>query len=264
MEDKPKLKDRSQWDESMLPDNVKIGSNLLPYVKNRIYGYGKRFNAFYTGNSNCYHTSRCHRFRNSKRKKIMHRYEAINRNLTPCSICHPKSYIDSWYNEFLKVNSVDGDTTNPQSIEKPTYVNAPQKNVFKTLFIITLLILICIIVFFVHSESNDKKDTSKQTKQYDTLLTECENYKTKNNELENRLEEKEAKIIELSAEVLIKNDIIDFYEKTTNTSGGVVYYTKNGSKYHTPLCNSLNDPVFRMAKSDAIKSGYTPCSKCYN
>ena len=89
------LRPRSEWDTSMIPENVGIDENYLPYIKNKIYGYGKRFNAFCTKNGEHYHNSRCPRYKHSKNKKIIHRYEARKNNLTPCSICKPRNYIDS-------------------------------------------------------------------------------------------------------------------------------------------------------------------------
>ena len=49
----------TELDMSMIPDGIGIDDNMLPYVINRKYGYGKRFNAFVTPNSRCYHTSKC-------------------------------------------------------------------------------------------------------------------------------------------------------------------------------------------------------------
>jgi hypothetical protein len=92
------------YDLSMIPSDISIDENLLPYVINRQYGYGKRFNAFITPNSNCYHLSRCSALKN-KKKTVLHRYIAMNK-YKPCSICTPKYLIEDWYIDFLKKNAI--------------------------------------------------------------------------------------------------------------------------------------------------------------
>ena len=174
-----------ELDKSMIPDGIDIDDNMLPYVINRKYGYGKRFNAFVTPNSRYYHTSKCsyinseytkpkrpsdlgiryslkgeskvmrdyrqmrkgeispeefekrcdalveqhgaiskgenpardtniHKSKaNGKDEKIssksvIHRYVAMTK-YAPCSHCKPKCFVDDWYIEFLKRNSIVND-----------------------------------------------------------------------------------------------------------------------------------------------------------
>lgn len=41
-----------------------------------------------------------------------------------------------------------------------------------------------------------------------------------------------------------------------------VYITKTGEKYHRDGCQYLRQSKISISKSDAINSGYTPCSRC--
>lgn len=83
-----------------IPDNVSIGKDGLPYIKTREFGYGKRFNAFITKNSDCYHRSKCPTIR-FRKKTVMHRYTAM-KIYKPCARCKPIDYIDNWYQVYLK------------------------------------------------------------------------------------------------------------------------------------------------------------------
>lgn len=42
----------------------------------------------------------------------------------------------------------------------------------------------------------------------------------------------------------------------------VVYITKTGAKYHRESCGYLRKSSIKINLSDAIKRGYTACSKC--
>ncbi|MBE7049337.1 MAG: hypothetical protein E7394_01020 [Ruminococcaceae bacterium] len=83
-----------------IPDNVSIGMDGLPYIKTREYGYGKRFNAFITKNSDCYHRSKCSTIR-FRKKTVMHRYTAM-KIYKPCARCKPIDYVDNWYKIYLE------------------------------------------------------------------------------------------------------------------------------------------------------------------
>lgn len=49
----------------------------------------------------------------------------------------------------------------------------------------------------------------------------------------------------------------------TTSSGGSVYVTKSGKKYHShPGCSNMKSPI-EISEADAIAKGYTPCSKCW-
>ena len=41
-----------------------------------------------------------------------------------------------------------------------------------------------------------------------------------------------------------------------------VYITKTGEKYHTATCSYLRKSKIPISLSDAIRQGYTPCSRC--
>lgn len=90
---------KSTKKEFAIPDSVAIDKNGLPYVKMREYGYGKRFNAFITKHSDCYHRSKCPSIRFHK-KTVIHRYDAMKK-YKPCSHCNPINYIDGWYKLYL-------------------------------------------------------------------------------------------------------------------------------------------------------------------
>ncbi len=93
-------------DKSMLPNGVDIDEKtLLPYKTNRVYGYGKEFNAFVTPNGKYFHRSRCN-YVKSHKKILMHRYEALKKNYLPCPYCKPVSKVNAWYDDFIKKNNI--------------------------------------------------------------------------------------------------------------------------------------------------------------
>ena len=52
---------------------------------------------------------------------------------------------------------------------------------------------------------------------------------------------------------------------TTNVSSSgtdIVYITKTGDKYHRADCGYLSQSKIPIERAEAIKNGYTPCSKC--
>lgn len=85
-----------------LPSNIALNERNLPYCTNKVYGYGKRFNAFVTHGGKYYHRSNCNYLKN-KKKTVIHRYDAL-KSYQPCKHCKPISYIDDWYIDFLKTN----------------------------------------------------------------------------------------------------------------------------------------------------------------
>ena len=42
----------------------------------------------------------------------------------------------------------------------------------------------------------------------------------------------------------------------------VVYVTKSGKRYHKAGCSSLRYSKIALARSAAVKRGYTPCKRC--
>lgn len=84
----------------VLPSGYSLDDDKLPYRSNRIYGWGKEFNAFITPVGDCYHKSKCPMIK-GKNKTLLHRYTAM-KHYKPCAYCNPKNYIDDWY---LKLSS---------------------------------------------------------------------------------------------------------------------------------------------------------------
>lgn len=54
-------------------------------------------------------------------------------------------------------------------------------------------------------------------------------------------------------------DICDSYQAT---DGSIVYCFKTGHSYHTGNCPAVDKYVISIEKDDAIRKGYTACSKC--
>lgn len=109
---------------SVIPASIALDSNDLPYIKLREYGYGKKFNAFVTERSDCYHRSKCSAIRFHK-KKVIHRYEALKK-YRPCTICKPIDYVDDWYKTYMseKSNQKPENTEFPKaSISIPPVLN---------------------------------------------------------------------------------------------------------------------------------------------
>jgi len=48
-----------------------------------------------------------------------------------------------------------------------------------------------------------------------------------------------------------------------NTNSRIVYITNTGKKYHRAGCSYLKKSKIETTMSNAVSSGYTPCSKCY-
>jgi hypothetical protein len=47
-----------------------------------------------------------------------------------------------------------------------------------------------------------------------------------------------------------------------NAFSQTVYITKTGKKYHVQTCGYLSRSSIAISLSDAVESGYTPCSVC--
>ncbi len=50
--------------------------------------------------------------------------------------------------------------------------------------------------------------------------------------------------------------------KKPSSSGGTVYVTRTGDKYHRGSCRYLRQSKIAISKSEAKKQGYTPCKVC--
>ena len=147
------------YDTSMIPEGILIDENMLPYIENRKYGWGKQFNAFITEHSDCYHKSRCPVIRNKKRK-VIHLYTAIE-HYRPCSYCHPHEYVDDWYKEFLKKNKEPTTELMSPDIapvpEEPTTVvyHEPDKyrNPLIAVAVISAIIITLLIITIINKNS---------------------------------------------------------------------------------------------------------------
>lgn len=95
----------TELDMSMIPEGIGIDHDMLPYIVNRKYGYGKKFNAFVIRDNHCYHSSKCPHLK-GKPKIVIHRYVAMNK-YAPCSHCTPKCFVDDWYITFIKKNNIE-------------------------------------------------------------------------------------------------------------------------------------------------------------
>lgn len=50
--------------------------------------------------------------------------------------------------------------------------------------------------------------------------------------------------------------------KTKKSSGGTVYITNTGEKYHRGTCRYLRYSKYSISKSEAQREGYTACKVC--
>ncbi len=117
----------NKYNIDILPEGYAIDKDGLPYKKNRVYGWGKEFNAFITANGNCYHKSKCPLIKGNK-KILLHRYTAI-KHYTPCQVCKPKNYIDEW---FLKSVSSQPQPINSQPAKDEIYFSHTCSSCSKT------------------------------------------------------------------------------------------------------------------------------------
>lgn len=88
-----------------IPERVCIDESLLPYISDRLNGYGKRYNVYITHNGHCYHRNGCSSLKNDK--QLIHLYQAIDSsNFKPCGKCKPRDTKEDWYMEmFPEINS---------------------------------------------------------------------------------------------------------------------------------------------------------------
>ena len=66
------------------------------------------------------------------------------------------------------------------------------------------------------------------------------------------------KIVPLNNTTSVNNNDTSLINEISET----VYITRTGSKYHRDYCSYLKSKI-PISKSDAIKRGYTPCSRCH-
>lgn len=108
----------------------------------------------------------------------------------------------------------------------------------------------------------EEKKTLEGEKQ--TLTNQIEELKKTSSIL---IERKNAKVSQNSSSNSNPNASSSASSKLTttaqNTNSEIVYITNTGKKYHKSGCSYLKKSKIETTMSNAVSSGYTPCSKCY-
>ncbi len=52
-------------------------------------------------------------------------------------------------------------------------------------------------------------------------------------------------------------------DKVVQSKESVVYITRTGTKYHRDYCGYLRKSKIKTSLNDAVKRGYSACSKCF-
>ena len=96
---------------------------------------------------------------------------------------------------------------------------------------------------------------------YDTLSAENEELKAENEELKSQVSSLQAKASSTSS----SSSITSSSSSSNDSSGGMVWLSATGSKYHSiPDCGNMNPNNARqVSKSSAEARGYDACSKCW-
>lgn len=116
----------------------------------------------------------------------------------------------------------------------------------------------------IESEINNYKD---QQDKIDELTQQLSDLQSKNTELEEENKSLESQISSLQSEDdgSSSGNGMRLPSSITSSSGGTVWLSATGSKYHSiPDCGNMNPNKARqVSQSSAEASGYEPCSKCY-
>lgn len=116
----------------------------------------------------------------------------------------------------------------------------------------------------IENLENENKNLSEQVNTLQQTVTSLENEK---NELKTQLQNlQQQKKSETSKSTYSSNSKSTKSNSTqqnsqTNNSTETVYITNTGKKYHRSGCSYLKSST-RINKSEAVKRGYTPCSRC--
>ena len=96
---------------------------------------------------------------------------------------------------------------------------------------------------------------------YDTLSAENEELKAENEELKSQVSSLQAKASSTSS----SSSSTSSYSSSNDSSGGMVWLSATGSKYHSiPDCGNMNPNNARqVSRSSAESQGYDACSKCW-
>ena len=112
-----------------------------------------------------------------------------------------------------------------------------------------------------------KEEKEKLNNQLSELNGKIENLENEKNELKTQLQNlQQQKKSETSNSTYSSNSKSSKSNSTqqnsqTNNSTETVYITNTGKKYHRSGCSYLKSST-RINKSEAVKRGYTPCSRC--
>lgn len=96
---------------------------------------------------------------------------------------------------------------------------------------------------------------------YDTLSAENEELKAENEELKSQVSSLQAKASSTSS----SSSSTSSFSSSNDSSGGMVWLSATGSKYHSiPDCGNMNPNNARqVSRSSAESQGYDACSKCW-
>ena len=96
---------------------------------------------------------------------------------------------------------------------------------------------------------------------YDTLSAENEELKAENEELKSQVSSLQAKASSTSS----SSSSTSSFSSSNDSSGGMVWLSATGSKYHSiPDCGNMNPNNARqVSRSSAEAQGYDACSKCW-
>lgn len=96
---------------------------------------------------------------------------------------------------------------------------------------------------------------------YDTFSAENEELKAENEELKSQVSSLQAKASSTSS----SSSSTSSFSSSNDSSGGMVWLSATGSKYHSiPDCGNMNPNNARqVSRSSAESQGYDACSKCW-
>lgn len=96
---------------------------------------------------------------------------------------------------------------------------------------------------------------------YDTFSAENEELKAENEELKSQVSSLQAKASSTSS----SSSSTSSFSSSNDSSGGMVWLSATGSKYHSiPDCGNMNPNNARqVSRSSAEARGYDACSKCW-
>lgn len=132
---------------------------------------------------------------------------------------------------------------------------------------IVLHVVMFLVMFYLSLPPSDYVEMEKQNKKYQSDIVELKNKIASNSEMLTRykssIEEYESTISELNDTIAQLEGEVDYHESINGDTGGVVYVTKTGKKYHKENCSHVSDERFMISYNDAIDAGYEACARCH-